>query len=91
MAALCMALHLHPAHSPGRWTLNAHLLLPAPPLLAQLVFVENTADDPSRRKPDITKAKTLLGWQPKVGPRGMAVWLLRGSRSSDALWGRRVL
>lgn len=33
----------------------------------QLVFVENTADDPSRRKPDITKAKTLLGWQPKVG------------------------
>jgi dTDP-glucose 4,6-dehydratase len=23
-------------------------------------------DDPKQRKPDITKAKTLLGWQPKV-------------------------
>jgi dTDP-glucose 4,6-dehydratase len=25
-----------------------------------------TEDDPKQRKPDITKAKTLLGWQPKV-------------------------
>ena len=25
-----------------------------------------TADDPKQRKPDITKAKTLLGWEPKV-------------------------
>ena len=33
---------------------------------AQIVYRENTADDPSRRKPDITKAKTLLGWQPQV-------------------------
>jgi dTDP-glucose 4,6-dehydratase len=24
-------------------------------------------DDPKQRKPDITKAKTLLGWEPKVG------------------------
>jgi dTDP-glucose 4,6-dehydratase len=23
-------------------------------------------DDPKQRKPDITKAKTLLGWEPKV-------------------------
>jgi UDP-glucuronate decarboxylase len=30
------------------------------------VFVPNTADDPARRKPDITKAKTILGWEPKV-------------------------
>ncbi|MDP9039995.1 MAG: SDR family oxidoreductase [Acidobacteriota bacterium] len=26
-------------------------------------------DDPSRRRPDITKAKTLLGWEPKVALR----------------------
>ncbi len=26
-------------------------------------------DDPARRRPDITKAKTLLGWEPKVGLR----------------------
>jgi nucleoside-diphosphate-sugar epimerase len=24
------------------------------------------ADDPKQRKPDITRAKTLLGWEPKV-------------------------
>jgi nucleoside-diphosphate-sugar epimerase len=24
------------------------------------------ADDPSRRKPDITRARTLLGWEPKI-------------------------
>jgi len=24
-------------------------------------------DDPTRRQPDITKAKTLLGWEPKIG------------------------
>eukprot|EP00850_Spirogloea_muscicola_P003718 SM000015S01218 [mRNA] locus=s15:655765:659171:+ [translate_table: standard] len=28
--------------------------------------VENTPDDPRKRKPDITKAKKLLGWEPKV-------------------------
>ena len=25
-----------------------------------------TADDPKQRRPDITKAKALLGWEPKV-------------------------
>lgn len=25
------------------------------------------ADDPKQRKPDITKAQTLLGWEPKIG------------------------
>jgi UDP-glucuronate decarboxylase len=33
---------------------------------AELTWLENTADDPSRRKPDITKATTLLGYQPKI-------------------------
>ncbi|KAG6501202.1 hypothetical protein ZIOFF_041076 [Zingiber officinale] len=28
--------------------------------------VENTPDDPRQRKPDITKAKQVLGWAPKV-------------------------
>jgi len=35
----------------------------------EISFVENTADDPSRRRPDITKAKTFLGWEPKVALR----------------------
>lgn len=33
---------------------------------AQIEFKENTADDPHKRKPDITKAKELLHWEPKV-------------------------
>ncbi|XP_022880520.1 UDP-glucuronic acid decarboxylase 6-like [Olea europaea var. sylvestris] len=32
----------------------------------KIVTVENTPDDPRQRKPDITKAKELLGWEPKV-------------------------
>jgi UDP-glucuronate decarboxylase len=33
---------------------------------AKIEFKENTADDPGRRKPDITLAKTALGWEPKI-------------------------
>lgn len=33
---------------------------------AQTKIVENTPDDPRKRKPDITKATKLLGWEPKV-------------------------
>uniref|UniRef100_A0A0C9S4G0 UDP-glucuronate decarboxylase n=1 Tax=Wollemia nobilis TaxID=56998 RepID=A0A0C9S4G0_9CONI len=36
---------------------------------AQIEFKENTADDPHKRKPDITKAKDLLKWEPKVSLR----------------------
>ncbi|KAL3139472.1 UDP-glucuronic acid decarboxylase 2 [Trebouxia sp. C0009 RCD-2024] len=31
-----------------------------------IVYKENTADDPSRRKPDISKVKKALGWEPVV-------------------------
>ena len=33
---------------------------------AEIVFKENTQDDPSRRKPDISKAKKALGWEPTI-------------------------
>lgn len=33
---------------------------------SQLVYKDLPVDDPKRRKPDITKAKTLLNWEPKV-------------------------
>ncbi|KAF8089398.1 hypothetical protein N665_0506s0006 [Sinapis alba] len=36
---------------------------------ANIVFRPNTEDDPHKRKPDITKAKELLGWEPKVSLR----------------------
>ncbi len=32
----------------------------------ELRFVDLPEDDPTRRQPDITKARTLLGWEPKV-------------------------
>jgi dTDP-glucose 4,6-dehydratase len=33
---------------------------------SELRFVALPQDDPTRRKPDITKARTLLGWQPTI-------------------------
>jgi dTDP-glucose 4,6-dehydratase len=33
----------------------------------KIVFKELPKDDPKQRKPDITKAKEILGWEPKVG------------------------
>ncbi|KAH7676610.1 UDP-glucuronate decarboxylase protein [Dioscorea alata] len=33
---------------------------------AKIMFQENTQDDPHKRKPDISKAKELLGWEPKI-------------------------
>ncbi|XP_010413227.1 PREDICTED: UDP-glucuronic acid decarboxylase 2 [Camelina sativa] len=36
---------------------------------ANIEFRPNTEDDPHKRKPDITKAKELLGWEPKVSLR----------------------
>mgnify|MGYP001792918004 CR=1 FL=1 len=32
----------------------------------KIVFKELPTDDPKQRQPDITKAKELLGWEPKV-------------------------
>ncbi|XP_057473145.1 UDP-glucuronic acid decarboxylase 2-like [Actinidia eriantha] len=36
---------------------------------ARIEFRPNTEDDPHKRKPDITLAKELLGWKPKVSLR----------------------
>ncbi|XP_059453879.1 UDP-glucuronic acid decarboxylase 2-like [Corylus avellana] len=36
---------------------------------AKIEFRPNTEDDPHKRKPDITKAKELLGWQPTISLR----------------------
>ncbi|ERN17028.1 hypothetical protein AMTRI_Chr02g222630 [Amborella trichopoda] len=36
---------------------------------ARIDFRPNTEDDPHKRKPDIGKAKELLGWEPKVALR----------------------
>lgn len=33
----------------------------------KVIYKPLPTDDPTQRQPDITKAKTLLGWEPKVG------------------------
>jgi len=34
---------------------------------SELSYIDLPVDDPTRRRPDIAKARTLLGWQPRVG------------------------
>jgi dTDP-glucose 4,6-dehydratase len=34
---------------------------------SEIVFIDRPTDDPTVRQPDITLAKTELGWEPKVG------------------------
>jgi len=36
---------------------------------SEIVFRERPADDPDRRRPDISKAKRVLGWEPRTGIR----------------------
>ncbi|HYA62565.1 MAG TPA: SDR family NAD-dependent epimerase/dehydratase, partial [Candidatus Sulfotelmatobacter sp.] len=36
------------------------------PNAPQIVFKPLPEDDPKQRRPDISKAKRLLGWEPKV-------------------------
>jgi dTDP-glucose 4,6-dehydratase len=38
-------------------------------LKSEIVFKPLPQDDPTRRRPDITRARTLLGWSPKVALR----------------------
>ena len=33
---------------------------------SQIVHLPLPADDPTQRKPDLTKARALLGWEPTV-------------------------
>ena len=33
---------------------------------AAVTYVSNTPDDPRKRRPDITRAKELLGWKPRT-------------------------
>lgn len=44
----------------------AHLVKEVVNPNANIEYRTNTSDDPARRKPDITKIRTTLGWEPKV-------------------------
>ena len=34
-----------------------------------LAFEEKRQDDPERRRPDITRARSMLGWEPTTDPK----------------------
>ncbi len=57
--------------NPSEWTIlecaKAVLEVTGTDLL--LIYKPMPEDDPKQRKPDITKAQTLLGWEPKVALR----------------------
>jgi dTDP-glucose 4,6-dehydratase len=44
----------------------AQAVLDATGSKSELRFEPLPQDDPTRRRPNITKAKTLLGWEPKI-------------------------
>lgn len=55
--------------NPGEYTIKElaeETLRQLPESKSKLVYRPLPLDDPKRRKPDITLAKELLGWEPKV-------------------------
>ena len=54
--------------NPGEFTMNelAEVVKELVDKDAKVSYVPNTPDDPSRRRPDIAKAKKLLGWEPQA-------------------------
>jgi dTDP-glucose 4,6-dehydratase len=54
--------------NPGEFTILecAQAVLEVTGSKSELCFVDLPVDDPTRRQPDITRARTLLGWEPQV-------------------------
>jgi dTDP-glucose 4,6-dehydratase len=57
--------------NPDEWTILecAHEILDITGSESEVLFNPLPQDDPARRRPDITKARTLLGWEPQVSLR----------------------
>jgi dTDP-glucose 4,6-dehydratase len=57
--------------NPVEWTILecAKEVLDVTGVGSEIIFKALPVDDPMRRRPDITKARTLLGWEPKVSLR----------------------
>jgi dTDP-glucose 4,6-dehydratase len=54
--------------NPDEWTILecAHEVLAVTGVRTEILFHPLPQDDPTRRRPDITRAKQLLGWEPKI-------------------------
>ncbi|OAY73774.1 UDP-glucuronic acid decarboxylase 1 [Ananas comosus] len=70
LVALMESDHIGPFNlgNPGEFTMLelAQVVKETIDPSATIEFRPNTADDPHMRKPDITKAKQLLNWEPKI-------------------------
>jgi nucleoside-diphosphate-sugar epimerase len=73
MVALLWSDHRGPMNlgNPNEFTMLelASLVIELTGSRSPLVFEPLPADDPKQRRPDITRAQTLLGWNPKVSLR----------------------
>ncbi len=52
--------------NPGEFTIKELAEMVVAKIGGRVVYKELPSDDPTQRKPDITLAKTKLGWEPKV-------------------------
>ncbi|MVA38035.1 NAD-dependent epimerase/dehydratase family protein [Agrobacterium vitis] len=68
--------------NPGEFTINelAEMVVGIVPTASSIVHRPLPQDDPHRRRPDISRARELLGWQPKIplaeGLRHTADWFI---------------
>jgi UDP-glucuronate decarboxylase len=71
--------------NPGEFTVRelAEMVLDLTSSKSRLVHLPLPADDPTQRKPDITLARTRLGWEPKVSLRDGLVPTIEWFRSID--------
>lgn len=66
--------------NPGEFTINelASMVIAMVPSANKIIHQPLPEDDPQRRRPDISRAKELLGWQPRIplseGLRQTAAW-----------------
>jgi dTDP-glucose 4,6-dehydratase len=77
--------------NPGEFTLLelAHKVIEVTRSESELVFEALPVNDPQQRRPDITRAREILGWQPTIElDEGLRLLLERSS--VDALLGRTV-
>jgi nucleoside-diphosphate-sugar epimerase len=44
----------------------AHTIIRLCNASSSIIFASSRIDDPERRRPDISKAQHILGWQPKI-------------------------
>lgn len=80
--------------NPDEFTINrlAQIVQRKTGTRSRIVYLDLPKDDPRQRRPDITRAKTILGWEPKIdlsqGLNPMIDWFeaeLRGTTNVDAM------